>query len=231
MEDITANLDKIRQKISECEQKFGRQAGSVQLLAASKKQSIEKMWSAIRAGQSVFGENYLQEALPKMHRLTALAGTQLLEWHYIGPIQTNKTKKLAEHFDWVQSVSDSKIADRLNKQRPITSSPLNICIEVNVDEEPTKSGVRLDEVEALVVYCQQLPQLRVRGLMAIPKIQHEEAAQRAEFHKLWVVWDDLKKKGFELDTLSIGMTEDYPAAIAEGSTMVRIGTGIFGPRE
>lgn len=231
MDDIAARLEQLRKNIRMSEQKFGRKNNSVQLLAASKKQSIEKMWAAIQAGQTRFGENYLQEALPKIQHLTELAKDLQLEWHFIGPIQSNKTKKIAEHFDWVQGISNSKIAERFSHQRPVSMGPLNICIEINVDQEGTKSGVRLDQAEQLIAFCKQLPNLKVRGLMAIPQIQTEFDKQRAEFHKMNLLFQELNQKGYELDTLSIGMTEDYPAAIAEGSTLIRIGTGIFGPRE
>jgi pyridoxal phosphate enzyme (YggS family) len=230
MPDIAANLAGVRKSIAECEQKFGLKPHSVRLLGATKKQPVEKILEAINAGLFVFGENYLQEALSKMSDISELAPGKNIEWHYIGPIQTNKTRKIAEHFAWVQSVSSIKIADRLNEQRPPHLPPLNICVEVNVDAEATKSGVSLADAGALVKYCQALPHLKVRGLMAIPQIQSDFDAQRREFHKLYEVWQELRNQGLALDTLSMGMTEDFEAAIAEKSTMVRIGTGIFGPR-
>jgi len=230
MPDVAANLAHIKQSIRDSERKFGLKSDSVKLLAASKGQPVEKILAAINAGQSIFGESYLQEALLKMAAVAELAATKPLEWHFIGPIQSNKTRKIAEHFSWVQSVASMKIADRLNEQRPAHLPPLNICIEVNVDAEATKSGVSLAEAPALVGYCSALPRLSVRGLMAIPKIQTDFAAQRREFHKLFVLCKELRDKGYGLDTLSMGMTEDFIAAIAEGSTMVRIGTGIFGAR-
>lgn len=229
MNDIKIKLDVINQKIREYELKYGREKKSVKLLAASKGQSVEKIRSAIAAEQKIFGENYLQEALPKIESINKDHND--IEWHFIGPIQSNKSRKIAENFSWVQSISSMKVADRLNEQRPIELPPLNICIEVNVDAEKTKSGVSFEEAKELVIYCSALPNLCVRGLMAIPKQQAEFMAQRREFQRLANLWDELKQQGYELDTLSMGMTEDFEAAIAEGSTMVRIGTGIFGPRE
>lgn len=229
MNDIQVNLDIINQKIRECELKFGRKINSVKLLAASKGQSIEKIKAAIAGGQKIFGENYLQEALAKIESVTLEHDD--IEWHFIGPIQRNKTRKIAENFSWVQSVTSMLIADRLNEQRPSGLSPLNICIEVNVDNEESKAGVNFEEAKELVLYCSGLPNICVRGLMAIPKQQLEFIRQREEFQRLALLWEELNELGHELDTLSIGMSADYEAAIAEGSTMVRIGTAIFGPRK
>lgn len=228
MNDIQVKLDVIHQKIREAELKFGRKINSVKLLAATKGQPLEKIEIAINAGQKIFGENYVQEALPKITSINSSHND--IEWHFIGPIQSNKTRKIAENFSWVQSVSSAKIAERLNDQRPEGFPPLNICIEVNVDAERSKSGVNFIAAKELVIYCSALPNLCVRGLMAIPQHHLEFRHQRESFQQLAVLYQELNEQGHELDTLSIGMTDDYEAAIAEGSTMVRIGTGIFGPR-
>ncbi len=227
MTTITNNLTRIHTLIAEYEQKYGREKGSVKLLAVSKNQSLEKIKEAFQAGQMVFGENYLQEALEKMASLAA----QPIEWHFIGPIQSNKTHKIAEHFSWVQSINSIKIAKRLNDQRPSHLPPLNVCIEVNVSHEKTKTGTEKDSVQSLAAYCLTLPRLKLRGLMAIPADYDHFTDQRKEFHKLYTLWHSLREQGMALDILSMGMSHDFEAAIAEGSTMVRIGSAIFGPRE
>lgn len=224
--DIIQNLLSIKKQIHDYEKRYHREPDSVFLLAVSKKQPVEKIQRAIEGGQRAFGENYLQEALDK---ITKIADSQI-EWHFIGSIQSNKTKKIAEHFNWVHSVSEKKIAQRLNDQRPDYLPPLNICLEVNVSLESSKSGVMITDVLALAEFCASLPQLKLRGLMTIPKPNTHLDAQRAEFHKLKLLFDELNSKNFKLDTLSMGMSDDMQAAIAEGSTMVRIGTAIFGAR-
>lgn len=229
MSDISERILAIRKSIHENEAKYNRPHASVQLMAASKTRSMMEILLAMESGITLFGENYLQEALPKIAMIEAVHPKKV-EWHFIGPIQTNKTRKIAEHFDWVQSVDSEKIAKRLNDQRPDDLGPLNICIEVNINHESTKSGINSTDLLRMAEYCKGLKNLRLRGLMAIPKIHPDFHSQRAEFHKLADLWEKLNEKGFNLDTLSMGMTEDYPAAIAEGSTMVRIGTGIFGKR-
>jgi pyridoxal phosphate enzyme (YggS family) len=223
---IQTNLKNIRLRIKQCEQQFQRQPNSVFLLAASKGQSIEKIEQAIAAGQYAFGENYLQEALTKIAALSK----KNLAWHFIGLVQRNKTHKIAEHFSWVHSVNSTLIAKRLDAQRPDHLPPLNICIEVNVSSEPTKSGARFDEVIDLAQYCIQLPRLKLRGLMAIPAYKSHFIEQRAEFYKLRLIDEMLRNDKYSLDTLSMGMSHDMDAAIAEGTTIVRIGTSIFGPR-
>ncbi len=224
--DIQKNIRELKNKIHEYEIRYQRKPNSVTLLAASKNHSIEKIQQAILAGQTQFGENYLQEALEKMAALT----TEDLEWHFIGSIQSNKTKKMAEHFTWVHSVGDIKIAKRLNDQRPPHLPPLNICLEVNVSDEQTKSGVHPDEVFSLAQFCREQPRLSLRGLMTIPKERNSFAEQRAELHKLRIIFDVLQQEGYKIDTLSMGMSHDMEAAIAEGATIVRIGTAIFGNR-
>jgi len=209
MATIADNLQAIRARL-----------GPVTLLAVSKAQSIGRIREAAAAGQRAFGENYVQEALEKMQQL------QGLEWHLIGPLQSNKTRAAAEHFDWVQTVASEKIAKRLSEQRPAGKGPLNVLIQVNASGESTKSGVSGKEVFSLAGKVRTLKNLRLRGLMAIP----EPGAPRARYAEVRKIYDDLKTE-FGFDTLSMGMSDDRELAIAEGSTMVRIGTAIFGTRE
>jgi pyridoxal phosphate enzyme (YggS family) len=194
-------------------------ARGVTLLAVSKGQSVERIREAAAAGQKAFGENYVQEAVQKMEVLPAL------EWHLIGPLQSNKTRLAAERFAWVHTVASEKIARRLSEQRPAALPPLNVLIQVNVSGEASKSGVEPDEVESLARVVATLPRLRLRGLMAIP----EPGADRSRYASVKDVFDKLKSE-FRFDTLSMGMSDDLELALAEGSTMVRIGTAIFGPR-
>lgn len=224
---IQQNLIELKSRILECEKKFNRKHYSVSLLAVTKGQSIEKISQAIAAGQFAFGENYLQEALPKI----AAFAEQNLEWHFIGPIQRNKTKKIAENFNWVQSIDDINIAKRLNEQRPSHLPPLNVCLEVNVSHEKTKAGVNFNSIFTLADYCLTLPRLKLRGLMTIPAAKTTFSEQRAEFHKLTSIYKKMLETGYLLDTLSMGMSNDWEAAIAEGSTLLRIGTAIFGSRD
>ncbi len=226
MTTIAENLAVIKSRIAEYATKYGRDNSEICLLAASKTQTSEKITAAYSAGQRDFGENYLQEGLAKI----AACADLTITWHFIGPIQRNKTKKIAEHFAWVHSVDSMLIAKRLSDQRPAHLPPLNICIEVNVSNEETKSGVKIDEVLTLAAYCQTLPNLRLRGLMAIPTEYHTFDEQRHEFHKLAQLKQILEENNFALDTLSMGMSGDFEAAIAEGATIVRIGTAIFGAR-
>jgi pyridoxal phosphate enzyme (YggS family) len=226
MTHITQNIISLQSQISAFETAYQRTPGDVHLLAASKTQSIEKIREAYLAGIHDFGENYLQEALTKIEASRELAIT----WHFIGPIQSNKTRKIAENFSWVHSVDNAKIAKRLNDQRPATLPALNICIEVNISHENTKSGVAINEVRELAEFCLTLPHLKLRGLMTIPAEYPTFAEQRQAFHQLAVLQRDLIKHGIPLDTLSMGMSQDFEAAIAEGATFVRIGTAIFGKR-
>lgn len=220
------NLNIIKTLIAEYEQKYQRSKDSVGLLAVSKKQPIDKILTLYQAGQKSFGENYLQEALPKIQALI----DKSIEWHFIGSIQSNKTRKIAENFSWVETVADMKIAYRLNDQRPISLPPLNICIQVNISDERNKSGINANEVAALIQYCNNLPRLKVRGIMTIPKDVENFSEQRNEFHKMKLLFANLRAQGLLLDTLSMGMSHDFEAAIAEGSTLIRIGTKIFGER-
>jgi len=226
MVNVAKNLEAIKNQIHEYEVLFKREPNSVSLLAVSKGQSLEKIQQAVLAGQQAFGENYLQEALEKM---AALADKNI-EWHFIGSIQSNKTQKIAENFNWVHSVSEPKICKRLNDQRPLHLSPLNICLEVNVSEEASKTGADFADIFSLAELCASLPRLKLRGLMTIPTPKTDFNEQKAELHKLRILFDELNKKKFMLDALSMGMSNDMKAAIAEGATIVRIGTAIFGPR-
>jgi PLP dependent protein len=227
MASITENIFTVREQIGKAARDCGRPAGSVTLLAVSKTQGADKVREAYVAGQRDFGENYVQEALDKIKTLP-LPG---LCWHFIGPIQSNKTREIAEHFDWVHSVDRLKIAQRLNAQRPLQAGPLNVCIQVNISAEDTKSGVALMEVAALCDAINRLENLRLRGLMAIPAPCADVQQQRLMFRPLMQLLQSLAKAHPQMDTLSIGMSGDYAAAIAEGSTIVRIGSAIFGARQ
>jgi hypothetical protein len=224
---ISKNLVHLRQQIITAENRYGRLPNSVKLLAVSKGQPIEAINSAAHAGQIGFGENYLQEALPKIEALKELT----LEWHFIGAIQANKTHDIATHFAWVHSLAREKIAKRLHEQRPEHLPPLNVCLEVNLDDEPQKAGLTLAELPTIVASVSQLSRLNLRGLMAIPKPSNDLIEQRARFAKVRMVLEKLQKQGYTLDTLSMGMSHDFQAAIAEGATIVRIGTALFGPRQ
>jgi len=226
MKDSVQSLHAIQARIAAAERLYQRPPGSVSLLAVSKAHSAADVRAVLDAGQRMFGESYLQEALAK---IAALAG-QAIEWHFIGPIQSNKTRGIAEHFSWVHSVDRLKIAQRLSTQRPAHLPPLNICIEVNISGEASKSGVPPAEVAELARECSLLPRLQLRGLMTIPPVSRDFETQRDYFRRLRELRDALNQTGSALDTLSMGMTDDLEAAIAEGSTLVRIGSGIFGER-
>ena len=198
----------------------------VTLLAVSKAQSASMMRQAYAAGQTKFGENYLQEALEKQTELTDLT----IEWHFIGPIQSNKTQAIAQHFSWVHSVDRLKIAQRLNDTRPKNIPPLQICIQLNISNEVSKGGVAPQDLEELASKIVSLPQLKLRGLMAIPAPTNNVHEQRAQFKQVRECYDVLLAKGFVLDTLSIGMSDDYKVAIEQGATIVRIGSALFGSR-
>ncbi|MCV6638870.1 YggS family pyridoxal phosphate-dependent enzyme [Candidatus Albibeggiatoa sp. nov. NOAA] len=227
MTDIVANLKKIQQDIHHCAQIVERRSNEILLLAVSKTHPVEKIIQAYEQGQRQFGENYLQHAIPKIIELNQLN----IEWHFIGKIQSNKTRLIAEHFAWVQTLESEKHAQRLNQQRPTDLPPLNICIQVNINEEPQKAGVLLQDVQALAEVIQALPHLNLRGLMAIPAARQSVQQQNYTFNLLLQAYRNLKAQFPQVDTLSMGMTSDMQAAIAHGSTMVRIGTGIFGARE
>lgn len=220
--DIITQLNIINKKIRDAEIKAHREINSVSLLAVSKKQPAEKIREAYLAGQKLFGENYLQEALEKQKQLTDLD----IEWHFIGSIQSNKTKLIAQHFNWVHGVDRFSIAEKLNLHRASFSSPLNICIEVNINEEKTKSGVMSENVFELAKQVNTLNHLKLRGLMIIPEKNNSGA-----FESAFQLQRKMILAGFDLDTLSMGMTSDFEEAILAGSTMVRIGTAIFGERQ
>jgi pyridoxal phosphate enzyme (YggS family) len=226
--DSTAQrLGRVRERIRAAASAAGRDPASVHLLAVSKTVPVAKIWEAIRAGQRVFGENYLQEALEKIDALAR----QPIEWHYIGRVQGNKTRAIAEHFAWLHSLTDARHARRLSDQRPAGLPPLNVCIQVNVSGEASKGGVEPGAVAALLDSCRGLPRLRVRGLMAIPAPAADPQAQRVPLRLLRELRDRLQQPEQPLDTLSMGMSGDLEAAIAEGATWVRVGTAIFGPRD
>ncbi|AAU92217.1 MULTISPECIES: YggS family pyridoxal phosphate-dependent enzyme [Methylococcus] len=224
MLELQENLQAVRQRIRAAEQACGRPEDSVRLVAVSKTQPAAVLRAAYDLGQREFGENYLQEAMEKQDLLADLD----IVWHFIGPIQSNKTRLLAERFDWVHSIDRLKIAQRLNDQRPPGRAPLNVCIQVNIGGEPTKSGVTPAAVAELAQAVAALPRLRLRGLMAIPAPTADEREQRAAFRRLRELLEGLGMPG--LDTLSMGMSDDLEAAVAEGTTLVRVGTAIFGRR-
>ena len=229
MSDIAHHLDTVRQRIAQAAQAAGRPPASISLMAVSKTFPASDVRMAHRHGQRGFGESYLQEALEKMSELEDLRAT--LEWHFIGPVQSNKTRPIAERFDWVHSVDRLKIAERLSVQRPETLAPLNVCLQVNISGEASKSGLAPDEVVDIAASIAKLPRLRLRGLMAIPEPAATLEAQRAPHHRLHALLDSLRGVGLDVDTLSIGMSDDLEAAVLEGATIVRIGTAVFGERD
>ena len=222
MEPIASSIS----KIYELEAKYGRPKNSVSLLAVSKKKSPEEILKAASLGISHFGENYFQEAIEKIERLRELN----LKWHFIGSIQSNKTREIAQTFDWIQSLDREKIAVKLNEYRGNTLSALNVCVQVNLSGEETKSGVPINQAQDLCELVEELPNLKLRGLMAIPSPQPDFQLQRIKFRELSRKFDDLKTNHPNIDILSMGMSNDFEAAIAEGSTMVRLGTALFGAR-
>lgn len=230
MASIAENISVVRAQIQDAEIRFGRPQGSVTLLAVSKTQDATRIQQAWEAGQRDFGENYLQEALGKITELANRQPDSDINWHFIGPIQSNKTRDIAERFAWVHSVERLKIAQRLSDQRPEGMPPLNVCVQVNLSLEASKSGVELAETVALCEQVVKLPRLRLRGLMAIPAPCKDTEQQRLAYHPLAQLQHELSQRFTCFDTLSMGMSADYEAAIAEGSTMVRIGTAIFGAR-
>ena len=231
MSSISLNLQAVRERIAAAARAAGRPAEAVALLAVSKTFGSDAVLAAAAAGQRMFGENYLQEALDKMAALQTHSPGLLLEWHFIGPIQSNKTRAIAEHFDWVHAVDREKIAQRLSEQRPSQLPPLNICLQVNISGEASKSGVAPQQLAQLAMRVAALPRLRLRGLMAIPEPVEDGAQQRIPFRKMRELQDQLRQQGLPLDTLSMGMSGDLDAAIAEGATIVRVGTAIFGKRD
>lgn len=230
MSTIAHNMQAVDATIEAASKAAGRLRASVQLLAVSKTFPAEAVIEAIAAGQRAFGENYLQEALDKMTEVAAALPTSPVEWHFIGPIQSNKTRPIAASFAWVHTVDRLKIAQRLSEQRPPSLGPLNICLQVNISGEASKSGAPVDEVPELARQVARMPNLTLRGLMAIPEAQSDVAKQRLAFARLRELAERLRASGLELDTLSMGMSNDMVAAIAEGATIVRVGSAIFGVR-
>jgi hypothetical protein len=226
--DIKANLAQVTEQIDQLVQQSRRPQGSVRLLAVSKTKPLSALSAAYEAGQRAFGENYVQEAVEKYHALSHLTD---IEWHFIGPIQSNKSRLIAETMHWVHSIDREKIARRLSEQRIEGLPPLNVCIQVNISGEESKAGIALSDVDGMVALIKTLPNLRLRGLMAIPAPQESHAAQCAVYAPLVEAFVDLSKSDSMIDTLSIGMSGDLAAAIESGSTMVRVGTAIFGERD
>jgi len=224
---VTENFRKIQDLLAKAAVEAGRSPDAVHLLAASKTQSPETVLEAVSAGQRDFGENFAKEGVEKM----AATGRDDLIWHFIGHIQSNKTRVIAENFAWVHTVDRLKIAERLSKQRPYYADELNICIEVNIDEEEGKSGIKANDALQLAQSIEALPRLRLRGLMCIPAIRESPDEQREPFARTRELSESLAKSGIDLDTLSMGMTSDFVPAIHEGATIVRIGTALFGPRK
>jgi len=235
MRDLALALEGVRARIRAAAMAARRDPAGVALVAVSKTFPASDVLAALAAGQHVFGENYLQEALAKMDAVAAALALQGAaaaqpQWHFTGPIQSNKTRAIAERFDWVHGVERLKTAQRLSEARSAARPPLQICIQVNVGGEASKGGVAPEEVEALAVEIVRLPRLRLRGLMTIPRPTDDIASQRAQFRVMRELRDRLASAGLSLDTLSMGMSDDLEAAIAEGATMVRIGRAIFGER-
>lgn len=230
MSIIPDNLQAVHDRIATAARAAQRNAEDVNLLAVSKTFGPQAVLEAAQAGQRAFGENYLQEALDKIATVHAMAPDAALQWHFIGPIQSNKTRAIATHFDWVHSVDREKIAQRLSEQRPSHLPSLNICLQVNISGELSKSGVAQDDVLALAHAVAGMPRLKLRGLMAIPEPTDDSEKQHAAFRQLRQLWETCRAQGLMLDTLSMGMSADLEAAIAEGSTLVRVGSAIFGNR-
>jgi len=225
-QNLTLHVNHVRSRIRSAAIAAGRDPATVTLVAVTKAQTAESVRLAATAGVTDFGENYLQEAVAKMDQLAQLP----LQWHFIGGIQSNKTRIIAERFDWVHSVDRSSVARRLSEQRPFHAQPLNVCLQVALVPEPTKGGVSPDDLAALAAAVADLPRIRLRGLMCMPPPQPTPEAERRIFARLKVALEDLNAGGLKLDTLSMGMSADFESAIAEGATLVRIGTALFGSR-
>jgi pyridoxal phosphate enzyme (YggS family) len=226
MNDLKEQLDKVRSRIAVACQGAGRDGDAVALLAVSKQQPAGRIRELFVAGQRHFGENYLQEALLKQAQLADLD----IAWHFIGPLQSNKTREVAQNFSWVQSADRARLLQRLSDQRPPALPPLNICLQVNIDDEPQKAGAAPAEVTELAQLANRLPGLKLRGLMAIPGVAANGATQPESFARMKRLFDDLLARGLKIDTLSMGMSADLETAIEAGSTLVRVGTDLFGPR-
>ncbi|MCS0708271.1 YggS family pyridoxal phosphate-dependent enzyme [Massilia aurea] len=231
MSIIAGNLQAVEATITDAVKASERARNDVQLLAVSKTFPAQAVLDAMAVGQLAFGENYLQEALDKIASVAQAQPDAAVEWHFIGPIQSNKTRPIAASFAWVHTVERLKIAQRLSEQRPPELGPLNICLQVNISGEASKSGASPEELPALAREVAQLPNLRLRGLMAIPEPTTDVAEQRAAFARVRALFDALRADGLALDTLSMGMSGDLAPAIAEGATIVRVGSAIFGKRD
>lgn len=225
---IAENLLAVHAQIQQCAQQAGRNANNIELLAVSKTKPVSDIVLAYEAGHRSFGENYVQEGVDKIAELKHLTD---ISWHFIGPLQSNKSRLVAENFNWMHSVDRYKIAKRLHEQRPAYAAPINICIQINIDEEPTKAGVLADGLMPLLSECEGLDKICIRGLMAIPKATKVKSEQVAAFKKMQRLFVACQQKYPQFDTLSIGMSGDLLPAIECGSTMVRVGTAIFGARE
>lgn len=230
MNDIAHNLAQVRDKISAAALRCGRASEEVTLLAVSKTKPASAIEEAIAAGQQAFGENYVQEGVEKIRHFRE-KGITGLQWHFIGPLQSNKSRLVAEHFDWCHTLDRLRIATRLSEQRPAELAPLNVLIQINISDENSKSGIPLEELNALAAEVAELPHLRLRGLMAIPAPESDYVRQFEVARQMAVAFAGLKTRYPDVDTLSLGMSDDMEAAIAAGSTMVRIGTAIFGARD
>lgn len=230
MNDIAHNLAQVRDKISAAATRCGRAPEEVTLLAVSKTKPASAIAEAIAAGHRAFGENYVQEGVDKIRYFQEL-GNSDLQWHFIGPLQSNKSRLVAEHFDWCHTVDRLRIATRLSEQRPAGLAPLNVLIQINISDENSKSGIALNELDTLAAEVASLPGLTLRGLMAIPAPESSYERQFAVAQQMAVAFEALKARYSTVDTLSLGMSDDMEAAIAAGSTMVRIGTAIFGARD
>jgi PLP dependent protein len=227
MHSISNHVTAVQKRVAEAAQRNGRVRDSIRLVGASKTQSAETIRAAVSCGITEFGENYLNDALPKIDALRDLS----LQWHFIGAIQSNKTRDIARHFQWVQTLDRAKIAQRLSDQRPEDADALDVLIQVNIDDEPQKAGIAPDALAEFAPHVLKLPRIRLRGLMSIPRPEVDPEVQRTAFRRMRELFERAKPVGAtHWDTLSMGMTQDFETAIAEGATMIRIGTALFGPR-
>ena len=227
MIDLAANYTSLKARIQAAEQRFGRTPGSVRLLAASKAQPPEAIQTLMALGHFAFGENYVQEALSKMKSVA----NEKIEWHFIGPIQSNKCQALATHFQWVHTVSSLKQVKQLSEKRPEHNPPLNICIQIKLDDDPNRSGISLSATRGLIEACQNLPRIRLRGLMTLLPYDEDFTTQCKYYNLVSTLYRQLQQEGYALDTLSMGMSNDLEAAISTGANLVRIGSALFGARK
>lgn len=231
MNTIQQNLQQVRRQIAACAVRCARAPEEITLLAVSKTKPVNAIAEAVAAGQRAFGENYVQEGVDKIRHFRETQPETPLEWHFIGPLQSNKSRLVAEHFDWCHTIDRLKIARRLSEQRPASLPPLNVLLQINISREKSKAGVAPDELPALATAVAELPGLRLRGLMAIPAPENDHRRQLDIFRQMYDLFQQIKADYADVDTLSMGMTDDMSAAIEAGSTLVRIGTAIFGARD